>query len=89
VVIKDLEYLKTVTQDVSGGFRRSRNYSKIYFSAYYSIRKHFASRNKFFSSLGTPEGNTYSNAYAKGSLTQTFFRVTPYSSKSISIAAID
>jgi hypothetical protein len=83
MIIQDLAYLETATQEVEGGFNRGKDYSNIYFNEYFSIKKDVVSKVKVVGNLATAEAD----AYGKDTLTQTFVTVTPYSSNSVSIAA--
>jgi hypothetical protein len=83
MIIQDLAYLEVATQDIEGGFNLGKDYSNIYFSEYFSIKKNVVSKTYVKGNLATAEAD----AYGKDTLTQTFATVTPYSSNSVSIAA--
>ncbi len=83
MIISDLNYLETAETSVVGGFNLGYDFSKIYFSEYFSIKKDVVSKTTVKGNLATAEAD----AYGKDTLTQTFATVTPYSSNSVSIAA--
>jgi hypothetical protein len=83
MIISDLNYLETAETSVVGGFNRKYDFSNIYFSEYFSIKKDVVSKTYVEGNLATAEAD----AYGKDSLTQTFATVYPWSSNSVSIAA--
>jgi hypothetical protein len=83
MIISDLNYLETAETSVVGGFNRKYDFSNIYFSEYFSIKKDVVSKTYVKGNLATAEAD----AYGSDTLTQTFATVTPYSSNSVSIAA--
>jgi hypothetical protein len=83
MIISDLNYLETAETSVVGGFNLGWDFSNIYFSEKFSIKKDVVSLTYVKGNLATAEAD----AYGKDTLTQTFANVTPYSSNSVSIAA--
>ena len=83
MIISDLNYLETAETSVVGGFNLGKDYSNIYFSEYFSIKKDVVSKTYVEGNLATAEAD----AYGSDTLTQTFAVVYPWSSTSVSIAA--
>ncbi|MEG4116053.1 hypothetical protein QUA43_00970 [Microcoleus sp. N9_B4] len=83
MIISDLNYLETAETSVVGGFNLGYDFSKIYFSEYFNIKKDVVSKTYVKGNLATAEAD----AYGYDTLTQTFAIVTPTSSTSVSVAA--
>ncbi|TAH26373.1 MAG: hypothetical protein EAZ09_00905 [Oscillatoriales cyanobacterium] len=81
--ISDLNYLETAETSVVGGFNLGYDFSNIYFSEKFSIKKDVVSKTYVKGNLATAEAD----AYGSDTLTQTFAVVYPWSSTSVSIAA--